>query len=92
MVQLEAMVYGKPVINTDLETGVPEVSIHGQTGITVPAGDAEKLAEAIQTLTDRDDLRGKFGENAYNRVREHFNLDKVIENLFDLYVRVAEKN
>lgn len=85
IVQMEAMVYGKPVINTSLPTGVPYVSLDGITGITVPPSDADALAEAIQKLADDSTLCRKYGENGYKRVRENFAMDKMLDSLYDLY-------
>ena len=62
------MVYGKPVINTALPTGVPHVSLDGVTGITVPPEDADALAQAIQKLADDKTLREQYGSAAAKRV------------------------
>lgn len=85
IVQMEAMVYGKPVINTSLPTGVPHVSLDGQTGITVPPNDVLALAGAIQKLADDDDIREKFGQNAYKRTREKFGMQKMLDDIYGLY-------
>lgn len=85
IVQMEAMVYGKPVINTGLPTGVPHVSLDGQTGITVPPNDVLALAGAIQKLADDDDIREKFGQNSYKRTREKFGMQKMLDDIYGLY-------
>ena len=50
MVQLEAMLCGRPVVSTDLPTGVPWVNVHGETGLVVPAGDVASLRAALHRL------------------------------------------
>ncbi len=84
IVQQEAMVYGKPVINTSLPTGVPYVSIHGETGLTVPPRDADALADAIRTLAEDAELRRKFGENARKRVLSEYDYHRIMQRIFDL--------
>jgi len=70
--QLEAMAYGKPVVNTDLPTGVPWVSVHGVSGLTVPPGDIEALSRAIETLSSDKSLRDSLGSGAKARLLELF--------------------
>jgi glycosyltransferase involved in cell wall biosynthesis len=77
IVQLEAMAQGKPVINTNLRSGVPWVSINNVTGFTVSVGDTTSLANSILTMFLDDNIYLKFSENARNRVKSNF-LDSVV--------------
>lgn len=88
MVQLEAMAAGLPVINTDLDSGVPEVSVNGETGLTVPPGDVSALSNAISLLLDRRDLRESFGVAAMARVHSTFSADRMADRTMALYQNV----
>lgn len=84
IVQIEAMVYGKPVINTALPSGAPHVSLDGKTGLTVTPSDADALAKAINTLASDAELRDKLGKNAAERVQLCFNEKTVIEKIYNV--------
>lgn len=88
IVQLEAMVYGKPVINTRLASGVPFVSLDGETGLTVPPSDHKALADAINKLAADRELREKYGNNAAKRIKNCFDEKNVINELY----RVLSEN
>lgn len=85
LVQLEAMVCGKPVINTNLPTGVPYVSQDRITGLTVSPKDSEALAQAINKLLDDLNLRKKYGVNGRKRVEEIFGKKLMIKKVMNLY-------
>ncbi len=77
IVQLEAMKHGKPIINTNLGTGVNYVSIDGETGLTVEPTNSVQLTEAINKLLQDNDLRQGYGERARKRVEMLFNIKKI---------------
>ncbi len=85
LVQVEAMLNGKPVINTDLPTGVPWVSLHNETGITVPPGDVDALSNAIKLLLTNSELRRTLGAQAAQRAQNMFTLKHHVEAMADLY-------
>jgi rhamnosyl/mannosyltransferase len=84
------MVYGKPVINTSLPTGVPSISVDGISGLTVKPGHVEELKEAIQKLVDDKELREKLGEGAFNRVREQYDIKVMIERIYEEYEKLLK--
>lgn len=84
LVQLEAMAFGVPVVNTNLPTGVTFVSPHNYTGLTVPPRNPIALANAINKILDDDELRQRFSENCRNRV-QLFSLDRMLRSMNKVY-------
>jgi glycosyltransferase involved in cell wall biosynthesis len=90
MVQLEAMACGKPVVCTDLPSGVPWVNRHGETGLVVPPGDADALRSAIQRIVGDPSLAASMGAMGRQRVATEFTIERMIGRLLTLYGKVAE--
>jgi len=88
IVQLEAMACRKPVVSTDLPTGVPWVNQDGRTGIVVPPRDAKALGVAIQRLLDNADLRQQYGEAGRRRVESEFSNELHVNRMLALYEEV----
>lgn len=88
LVQLEAMAYGKPVINTDLDSGVPEISLHGETGLTVPPRDVRALSDAISLLLQDHHLRRRLGDAAAVRFRAEFVAERMAARTAGIYREV----
>ena len=85
LVQIEAMAFGNPVINTRLDSGVPYVSLDGETGFTVPPGDVEALSTAMKRLAEDAELRSRMGAAARQRVIGHFTERAMLEGVFQVY-------
>lgn len=85
IVQIEALASGVPVVNTRLASGVPEVSVHGLTGLTVPPGDCEALAHAITRLLDDSELRSRYAAAGRQRAAAEFSDDRMGERLRQVY-------
>ena len=85
IVQMEAMAYGKPVINTNLKSGVPYVSLHRITGLTVEAKNSSELADAMNWLALHPEVREVYGKAGYERIKEYFSQSNMLKQLFTLY-------
>lgn len=85
LVQIEAMSYGKPVINTSLASGVPYVSLDHITGLTVTPNDVQALTEAMQWMVDHEEERIEMGKKARERVKECYQMDNMLQSVFEIY-------
>ncbi len=83
--QLEAMACGKPVIASDLPTGVRLVNRDGVTGLLVPPGDHAALGRAMTRLLDDPDLRARLGHAAKQRVEREFSAERMVERTRQVY-------
>lgn len=86
IVQAEAMHFGLPVINTNLNTGVNYVSIHNKTGLTVPPADEKALAAAINSIFSDEELRARFSQQAKER-SENFTPGKMTDTFKAIYLQ-----
>ena len=84
IVQAEAMSYGLPVINTNLPSSVPFVSLDEVTGITVPPRDPIALAAAIKRLCNEPIFYEKCSRNALQRAK-FFCEETMIEKYANIY-------
>ena len=89
IVQIEAMALGKPVVSSDLPSGVTYVNVHGETGLTFHVGDADGLAEACNRLLSDTELRGRLGENARRRTFEKFSYTAMREAAVPFFRRLC---
>jgi glycosyltransferase involved in cell wall biosynthesis len=84
---LEAMAAGLPVVATAVG-GIPELVVDGETGLLVPPGDAQALADALRRLLGDPSLRRRFGDAARERAERDFSVERVRRAHVDLYERL----
>jgi glycosyltransferase involved in cell wall biosynthesis len=84
LVLLEAMAAARPVVASSIGP-VPEIVLDGETGLLVPPGDADRLADAIvRVLADRA-LGERLGRAGRARVQQTFALDDMVDRTDRLY-------
>jgi rhamnosyl/mannosyltransferase len=86
IVQLEAMLFRKPVVSTAIEgSGVTWANLDGETGLVVPSEDARALAGAIVRICSDRGLAGRLGDNGFRRATEYFTMDRMLTSTLEVY-------
>jgi glycosyltransferase involved in cell wall biosynthesis len=81
---LEAMAHGRPVVASGVG-GLRDLVVDGETGILVPARDADALRAALERLLGDAGLRRRLGVAGRERARKHFSWDVVTEATLGAY-------
>jgi phosphatidylinositol alpha-1,6-mannosyltransferase len=82
LVFTEAHAHGKPVV-AGRSGGVVDAVLHEKTGLLVPPGNAEKLAEALRRILENPELAEALGSAGKTRVEEQLNWDVFAEKLIE---------
>jgi rhamnosyl/mannosyltransferase len=82
---LEAMSCKKPVITTDLKSGVRYVNVSGVTGLSVPPSDAGALSKAMYRMATDDEMRLAMGAAAHKHFVDKFLVAESFRRHFEVY-------
>lgn len=83
--QLEALRQGVPVINTSINTGVPWVSIHEITGLTIEPNSPSDMKDAIIKISEDKDFHKNLSRGAIERFNKYFSDEIVLSELNNIY-------
>jgi glycosyltransferase involved in cell wall biosynthesis len=84
----QALAAARPVVAYDCD-GANEVCRPEQTGFLLRPGDLAGLRAAINRLATDAAMRERFGRNGREFVRERFGVEKMVDALYHLYLRLA---
>jgi glycosyltransferase involved in cell wall biosynthesis len=94
---VEAMAAARPVVATAVG-GIPEIVIHGETGLLVSSGDVAELADAMCRMLTDPKTSAAYGSAGLRRAREQFSIatavkrhEELYEDLFSVYTMQARQ-
>lgn len=88
---LESSGAGLPVIST-IHAGIPDVIIHGKTGLLSEEHDVETMAKNMVTLLDDIDYAKKLGAAGKINITENYSIEHHINNIDAILLAAAKIN
>lgn len=90
LVLLEALAARRPVVATAVD-GTPEVIRNLQTGLTVPAGNPQALAQAMRRILEDPSLARRLAHSGRELVESRFNHSRQVTETEQLYLEVWKR-
>jgi glycosyltransferase involved in cell wall biosynthesis len=84
----QALAAGKPVVAYNFD-GADEVCLENKTGFIVRTGDTDAAAQRLLQLANDLSLREKFGQAGKAFVRDNFAVEKMVDDQYHLYLKLA---
>ena len=84
----QALAAGKPVIATNCD-GASEICLDDETGFLIPPRDASALTQRLLQLEADPALRERLGQRGQEFVRARFSVERMVDELHQLYLRLA---
>lgn len=90
LVAAEAMYHQLPVIATAVG-GLKDIVIDWETGFLVPSHSPEKIAEKLQTLIDRPELRRSMGTKGLAKAEKEYSAEVYVGKVHQLYQELLKE-
>jgi glycosyltransferase involved in cell wall biosynthesis len=84
----QALAAGRPIVACDCD-GAREVCLDNETGYLLAPGDMAGLSERLLGLAQDAGLRRRLGQRGRQLVQEQFALQRMVDELYALYLRLA---
>lgn len=88
---LEALASGRPVVASAVG-GLPEIIRHGKTGLLVPPGNPEALAEGLILLLNNRETAASLASQGKEMVVQSFTISRMIEMTKEIYTTVLRED
>jgi len=87
---VEGLMFGKPLISTEINTGTSFVNAHKKTGLVVSANSPCALRRAMNELIENKAHAEEYAVNARARFLDLFTADRMTESYMDIYQTVID--